>query len=141
MTLDPFLRCRRHRSERWKLETGHARIPEYQELQRNKSSLPTFILASSTTPNNPNVATSVVEKKVNLLADEHGECEGQVENKTFVAASASSGLSTSIPCIFLKSSKRRYFQKLFSTEDEFLRRHWAVGAVWPLTGRRETRRQ
>ena len=77
MTLDPFLRCRRHRSERWKLETGHVRIPEYQELQRNKSSLPTFILASSTTPNNPNVATSVVEKKVNLLADEHGECEGR----------------------------------------------------------------
>ena len=58
-------------------------MPEYQELQRNKSSLPTFTLTSSTTnpnnnKNNPDVASSVPEKKaeVNLPAGGHGECEG-----------------------------------------------------------------
>ena len=52
-------------------------MPEYQELQKNKSSLPTFILPSSN--NNPDVATSVVEKKaeVNLPAGEQGECGGR----------------------------------------------------------------
>ena len=74
MTFVPFPRRRGHRSGRKRRS-----MPEYQELQRNKSSLPTFVLPSSSTPNNPDDATSVVEKKaeVNLLAGEHGECEGR----------------------------------------------------------------
>ena len=120
-------------------------MPEYQELPSNKERLNTLMLPSAS-PSSPNSEVSSLEKKaeVNLLAGEHGECEGRgTSGKQSLRRRICQFRSFNINSMHIvKVIKNGIFvHKFYSPEVEFQRRHGAAAPLWPLTGRRETRRQ
>ena len=108
-------------------------MPEYQELQRNKSSLPTFVLPSSSTPNNSDVTMSEVEKKaeVNLPASGHRECEQQGTSGKQSLRSRMSHFRSFYNFI-LSSLQATMFSNNFSFSEVGF--HGEAARLWLLTG-------